>query len=197
VEGSTSPIDGETPQAFYGRFKTDKHHQAAKQAFLKTIQLKPDFSPAYHHLAICFSNEGQFVEALTIVQFLCLRVPYCTTAYIARAKFYSQLNQNQFALKNLTTAIEYSPNNPYVFYNLGVVYTEISEYTKAVEAFENAIKLDAEMTGKCYFGIAGAMQRSGNYEKAINYYKMAKPLVSVSTAKWCDMKIIECMMHLE
>jgi tetratricopeptide (TPR) repeat protein len=164
---------------------------------MKSIQLKPDFSPAYQHLAECLSSEGRFVEALTYADLLIGRVPYCTGAYYLRGSLHSHLDQDNLAYSDFKTALELGPNNPDTYVQFGGACVGIKEYSEAIEACEKAVKLDPKKAAGCLYRIGLALEKSGNYNKAIDYYQNAKTHSSGIFAKWCDERIFECRNHLK
>lgn len=82
------------------------------------------------------------------------------------------------ALKQLDLASEKFPNTPQISYFYGLAYSESKDYAKAVEFMEGACRLaqisNPEMLDAVfYFYYGAALERSGQFEKAVQQFKKA------------------------
>ena len=53
------------------------------------------------------------------------------------------------AISEFSAAIKLDPDNPFNFYNRGVVYHNLEEYSSAISDYTSAIKLDTDFTSAC------------------------------------------------
>jgi S1-C subfamily serine protease/tetratricopeptide (TPR) repeat protein len=189
--------DGQTIEDKYRQCRNNKYQQLAKKAYMESIQLKPEYSPANKHLADCLSREGQFVEALVYGNILVERVPFCATAYKLRGDILTSLKHNLEALRDYKNAAKLSPGNPEIYYKMGEVYMFLHNDEEAIEAYETAIqlKLKPPLSGACYFGIGLIRKWMGKFEQAIACFKKAKE--NGYDAEECNKKIVECLRRLQ
>jgi tetratricopeptide (TPR) repeat protein len=186
-----------TVHDMYGRYRSNRDYQLAIKSVAKSIELNPQFSPAYERLAVYLSYAGQFREALKYADVLVARVPRCATAYKLRARLHSELDRDLAAYTDLSTALELAPGDPETHFYFGNACVSMAEYAKAVEAYKDALALfdgDPSYTPDCYYSIGNALKRSGQYEKALPYYERSKELRFC--AQWCDEGIAECRRRL-
>ncbi|QCK16673.1 tetratricopeptide repeat protein [Mangrovivirga cuniculi] len=116
---------------------------------------------------------------------------------------FSMLQLNAFSLYNtgkyeealplLDILIENSKPIASLFYIRGVCLKETDEYEKAIENFEEAIKLSIdEKIGTYYASLGESLEDEGSYQKAIAAYKKAteyevKDIVIYQLARSCDL----------
>lgn len=74
------------------------------------------------------------------------------------------------ALFYLEKAVEINPNNPYIYYNFGVVYSNNRDHDKAIEYFQKALMLNQELEGARY-NLANEYSKKGLFDNAISEYK--------------------------
>lgn len=90
-----------------------------------------------------------------------------TTAIFARAYAYSCDGKPEMAMHDLDELLAIDPSMLYAWYNKGVIYYELSDYTSAIEAFDRALQIDPEF-GEAYFNRGLAYVRQGNRERAFS-----------------------------
>tara|TARA_B110000046_G_scaffold161074_1_gene174552 strand:+ start:510 stop:911 length:402 start_codon:yes stop_codon:yes gene_type:complete len=76
------------------------------------------------------------------------------------------------AISEFSAAIKLDPDNPFNFYNRGVVYHNLEEYLSAISDYTSAIKLDTDFTS-AYNNRGIAKENSGlsycnDFKKACN-----------------------------
>lgn len=69
--------------------------------------------------------------------------------------------------------VDLKPYSAQAWYNLGLTYSSISEYGKAIEAFEYAFIIDKDME-EAYMECADMCFQIKNYKKALSIYEEAK-----------------------
>ena len=80
--------------------------------FKKSIEMEPDYIPAYSSLALIYGKEGKFKEAISLCD-KALEIPdpsnFMTpkySIYYFRAMFYDRLGDHQHALNDYNMAVE-------------------------------------------------------------------------------------------
>jgi tetratricopeptide (TPR) repeat protein len=81
------------------------------------------------------------------------------------AASYNTVGKNAEALKTLQEAAVVDPQNERIFYNLGLLYYEMSEIPSAMESFQKAVRLGSENTG-LYYNYGLLLQQQGNLKEA-------------------------------
>jgi S1-C subfamily serine protease/tetratricopeptide (TPR) repeat protein len=183
-----------TVKESYEHYRNNKDHLLAMKYFLKSIELNPQFSPAYKHLAECLSDEASFAEAFEVADSLVKMVPRCATAYKLRGGIYSDLDHHLEALSDFETAAGLSPNYPYTYWHIGHECLSLRDNAKAIEAFETALRLKSSLADDCQYNIGLAYKGMGMYAQAIACFKEAKRLGYA--AGLCDYLIDECQKRL-
>ncbi len=184
-----------TAGEIYERYRNNIDCQLAKKSFWHSIELNPQFSPAYKHLAECLSNEARYAESFKVADLLVKMVPRCATAYKLRGGNHSALAHHLEALADFETAAELGPNDPETYWNIGQECLTLRENAKAIEAYETAIQLKSHYAGMCRYNMGIANKRMGKYEQAIACFEEAKKLGECP--QWCDEEISECHKRLE
>jgi len=75
-------------------------------------------------------------------------------------------------LSFLKKALFLRPNSAKIYNNIGLVYTGMNEYSKAVGSFMRAIEVNPDYA-KPYFNLGNVYRKVGDLEKAIFFYKKA------------------------
>jgi len=78
--------------------------------------------------------------------------------------------KNPEAVKALETAISLNPNFYLAYYNLGLTYSNMTNFSAAIKAFESALKLSPQ-DGSALYNLANAYLKNNEFEKAIATYQ--------------------------
>jgi len=93
------------------------------------------------------------------------------------------------AVKYYNLYLDEEPFSSYIWFNLGVVYTKLEKFEKALEAFEYVIAL-TENDSLAYYNKANALANLGKYEEAIKSFNEYISLVGDCSQTYCN--IGEC-----
>jgi adenylate cyclase len=118
----------------------------ALELFKRVTELKPAFLIAHFDVKQCYEGLGQTEEALVIRDQLLERLP----TYLlpnpddARARGYyavvlAEAGRKEDAMREGAHALELSPDDPVMLYNLCCLYSRLEEYPRAVETLRQAI----------------------------------------------------------
>ncbi len=132
---------------------------------------------------------------LTII-ILCLFAACATADKNDRADAYYKLgiaylndNKIQQAFVEFHKAYDLDPHNKEVLNAIGIVYLlHLDEPNKAIQYFEGAVKED-QLYSEAFNNLGYAYEKTGNFEKAISYYKKAlsNPLYPTAEKAYVNM----------
>lgn len=85
----------------------------------------------------------------------------------------ADLGKNEEALKHLKQAAELSPYRPMIHYDMGVIYLKLGDEKKALEAFQEELKITDNMNELAWYEIGKIYWRNKRYEEAEEAFKWA------------------------
>jgi len=113
-----------------------------------------------------FKEAKKSIEAALILQ-------QNSDNYMREGFILQQLDQKQDALGSYSKALEYDAHNDLAYTFMGELYTQLENYDKAAEAFENALGIDSSH-GKTHLAYATMLQKAGQFQKAMQHLDKAK-----------------------
>jgi tetratricopeptide (TPR) repeat protein len=102
-------------------------------------------------------------------------------AYNNRAILYSQINQYDSAIRDLTTAIEIDSKDADLYFNRADVYMKKASWNEAINDLTQAISLNPNFE-KAYAQRGVCFARLNKHTEAAADYEMAKQVSSAATA---------------
>ncbi|MHB8581145.1 MAG: protein kinase domain-containing protein [Ignavibacteriaceae bacterium] len=125
---------------------TDRDLEAV-ELFKKVISLNPDFYSAYQDLTACYERLGKTKEYIDTVNILLRDVypnyiskhPDDSRAHIFYANSLAELNRPDEAKLEVNKALELSPNDTLMLYNVACLYSRLGEKSKSLEYLKEAI----------------------------------------------------------
>jgi serine/threonine protein kinase/Flp pilus assembly protein TadD len=119
----------------------------AVESFKKVVELNPDFYAAYADLYLCFEKMGKKEEYGIVVKqalemyprYLSLH-PDDARAHIFHALALVKASRVDEAKTKAMRAIELSPNDPLMFYNVACFYANVGDATLALQSLKNALQ---------------------------------------------------------
>jgi tetratricopeptide (TPR) repeat protein len=115
---------------------------AARDAFLKAIELQPDYAEALNNLGLVHSRMGNEPEAIEAFRKALTADPKMGEAYNNLGFLYHTSSQLDRAAQMFGLAIENAGDSSVAYTNLGNTYYAMKQADKAVEAWRRAIELD-------------------------------------------------------
>jgi len=112
-----------------------------QQIKIKLTEISKDVNNQKYVQASEYFNNNEYQKALDI--YLGIK-PESTETTLAIAACYKSLNNIEQSLEYYKKALDYSPNNSDIAYYIGVLYTELENWTSAKIYLQNAIKYNSK-----------------------------------------------------
>mgnify|MGYP001177500064 FL=1 len=132
------------------------------------IQVSQQLEVANTHL-----TQGDFEQAAFLFQDIVHRSPTLVGARAGLSKALLKLDRGKEAIEHLLKALEYSPEDADISYNLGVAYHQQGNYSSAIECYENAHESDADSPDDLHYNLGNAYHELERFYDAIRCYNKA------------------------
>jgi tetratricopeptide (TPR) repeat protein len=120
-------------------------YENAVQNMKRTIELNPTHSNAHNFLGYMYATQGKSLdEALNHLQKALSIQPKNGYFYDSLGWIYYKKGEPKRALEELKKAMVYTPPDPVVYSHLGDIYFSLKSYSKANQAWRNALSLTLE-----------------------------------------------------
>ena len=140
LEGITEHSSSPVLLDLLGDAYTQAHDLSkAENAYRKAADMDPSEMSHQRGLAQTLLTEEKYSEALKVYQKLSDLMPDDFDVYLRIAQIYRELNQLDKAEENLLKARQYSPGNPEVMYNEGMLYESQGRYEDAIRVLSDAV----------------------------------------------------------
>ncbi len=145
-------------------------------ALNRALEIKPDYGPAYHDLAVAYSSLGNEEKALQLALEGINNAPDSLANYMYAGTVYRTRGNMSEAERILKKGIEKNrqagEHTAYLHHQLSIKYIQSSEYDKAADILEDGIRIspDKEIL---YVLLGDAYARLGDFEKAAEAYSKA------------------------
>lgn len=141
----------------------------AKNEFIKTLELDPDYSDAYRNLGFIYEREGNSDKTLDLYINRLNIDPEDTKVRAILASFYAKKGQYNDAVKQYLRILEYDPLNSEVYNDLGIIYLIQNDKSNAVSNFAKATALSPRYEN-AYLNLANTYYHFGDDISAKKYY---------------------------
>src|SRR6516164_1860388 len=148
----------------------------ALNLFRQAAALNPKLDLARTNEGIALANLQQYGPAARLLSALVKKDPGNAHAWYTLGLVYKNQTESQKSLAAFETAARLVPNDADVFYFIGQAQSELNQYDEAVAAFQHAIELNP-FHASAEFGLARALQRQGQGEKARDHLARFQHLV--------------------
>jgi pentatricopeptide repeat protein len=149
---------------------TNKFDQAEK-AFKDSLKYDPNFSRSTNGLGKCHLKQGKFDEAMAIFEGLHKKVPGNVSRLLTIGNAYLDQGNEEKARSYLAEARSLDESNPEVAAGLGKIEFNSGNIEVASALFRASGK--GEELASYYNGMAIAMVKKGQFDKAIRLYQDA------------------------
>ena len=155
----TEPLDMVMPMLQSGRLRE-------ALPYLEALSKQtPEDAQVLYNLGICYSELGQFDEAIIRLKRAVNLAPKHVHAWVGIGTAYYRLRKPEPAMEAFSKALEINPGDPYVRRNLGGMLTALGRPSEAVQHLRLALQ-DLPDDPQAMFGLANALEEVGT-EQAI------------------------------
>jgi len=149
------------------------------------IRLQNHNPKAFLTKAFLLIEKGDTTGYLRMLQLVVDQNPKEVIAYTALAEFFQEKN-DPLAISYLKNALEITPNDKILNYNLGIMYQYSGELELAKEQYQNLIAVDSN-SYPAYNNLGYiAFYYEDNYEEAVHYYSKAIEINPLYDQGWCN-----------
>lgn len=108
--------------------------------WLKTLlQVRPKDTSSLFKLALCYEKQGQFTEAIALLQNLIMEFPDFSKAREALWKLYLKTKQEQVLLQEASLLIQKNSQDPKTWFWIGEAQQGLEKYSQALKSYKNAL----------------------------------------------------------
>ena len=148
---------------------------SAEKAFLKVIELRPDYTDAYKNLILIYLKNGQLEKIQPFEEKIKKFDSEDYQAFYMLGTTYVALHQYDKALEYLMKALEIKPDNPLLLNNIGSTYLALHKPEEALDLFKKALDLDTQ-NQVSYYNIAVTLRLLERHIEAYDYFLNAYKL---------------------
>lgn len=144
----------------------------------KSIEIDSEFSEAFFLMGDCYFQIGLFDEAVNqYKKVICLNSKNFQALYNISLIFFEQIDNPREALKYMLKCHKIKPN-AFTKNQLGRIYIELTEFSKAIKVLKEAKKLRSSKTllAEIHFSLGEAHYNLYEYNEAITYYEKSHQL---------------------
>ena len=160
-------------------------YEECDETIEKAVRLQNHNPKAYLTKAMLLKETGDTTGWLRMLQLVIDQDPQEVIAYTDLA-YYFQQQLNPLAISYYKNALEITPNDKILNYNLGRLYQDLHEYDLAKEQYENLIAIDPN-SYPAYNSLGYiALNFEENFEEAVRYFSKAIEIDSLYDQAWCN-----------
>jgi eukaryotic-like serine/threonine-protein kinase len=181
AEASTPSLEALRVYSQAGERLSQGDEKSAQALLERAVALDPNFANAYALLAAAYYNRGDFAQAAAFYKKAFDLREHTTERERLNLEFWyysSALNDYEQGIRSLRTFLAIYPQSPSAWGNLCNMYTQLGEYSQAIDAGEHALRLDPH-------GRAAAEQLARAYKRA-NRFAEAKQAARTAIANGRD-----------
>ena len=173
----------------------------AEKRYQDALEYDPEFAKAYAGLARVYWDKHYWDEyfsenfldsVLILVDVALLLDDQLAEAYTIRGDYYREKKMPEQAIREYDKAIEFNPNDWRAYKGKGELYWFISDFVKAIDNYQKAVKLNRGSELPILLGSLGMAYRSiGFIEMSKEYSRKALKLSGDSIAYYRDLSYCE------
>ena len=139
----------------------EKYEDAVK-SYQRAIEIRPDYAPAYFHMANSYKNEGEYENAIKSYESAVRVKPDFSEAYFNMANTLKKLGRLEEALASYQLALKANPNFAEAHHNIGNILIKSDRVEDAIDHFNMAVQINPN------YEVAKHMLRSLSGKKTTN-----------------------------
>ncbi|MBD2664384.1 tetratricopeptide TPR_2 [Richelia sinica FACHB-800] len=157
-------------------YLSDLKPEIAQRIYEVIIDWDTSDAEVYYHLGQAVSMQGNLELSITYWETASILQQSWFEPYLQLAITWQKLLNFPSAIECYQQVIQTSPNN-WVYYQLGLCYTHISEWKLAIDCFEKSIQFQDDYA-PAYSDLGVSLIYKGNFNQGIEYLKTAIQLQS-------------------
>ncbi|MGD9581624.1 MAG: tetratricopeptide repeat protein [Vampirovibrionia bacterium] len=161
----------DTSKSYYNMavelFKKDQLDESIKY-FQKSIDVEPDFYPAYFNLGLAYENNAKNNEALE-AYISASNIKPNLPVFLSIAVVLFKLGRFSEANGYINKAVDYSNNSPEEYNNIGHALFKLSRINDSIEYYKKAVELKPDFL-MAYYNLGVVYNKFGDIDDAINSY---------------------------
>ncbi len=149
----------ENPEIYYniGYIKAaQQRYDESIVAFRKAINIDKKFAEAYKALGEVYSKTGQQEKAEEMMQ--------------KAGELFMEKNMSREAEATFNEVLKLNPNTTNIYNSLGILYRRNKQFSKAISAYEKALKIDSE-DENVFFNLGRACFEAGLLKQSRQYFQ--------------------------
>jgi len=140
------------------------------------VAKSPHKARPINNRGLAYSNQGNFIQAMSDYNKAIEIDSKFTDAYINRGNIYFQSGKFDLALSEYNKVIEVDPNNPDAYYNRGNIYYQQGNSAKAIYNYNKAIGININYA-QAYNNRGNLYAQEGKFTDALSDYIRAIEIV--------------------
>lgn len=116
--------------------------EGAIEAFIRAIELRPDYAEAYNNLGLAYSKRGQSDEAARYFQKALEIDPQMGEVYNNLGFLFHASARYERAIEMFSRSLQTSADQSIAYTNLGNTFYKMKQHEKAVAAWKKALEID-------------------------------------------------------
>ncbi|XP_064844796.1 Bardet-Biedl syndrome 4 protein-like isoform X1 [Oncorhynchus masou masou] len=157
-------------------------HKAAIEVYQEAGKLNEKDWEINHNLGVCYSFIKDFQNSEEQLN-AALRLKKHDRTFMTLGKVHLLAGDTDKAIEVYKSAVEFSPENAELLTTLGLLYLQLGKYQKAFEHLGNALTYDPN-NYKAILAAGSMMQTHGDFDVAMNKYRVAACMVPESPPLW-------------
>lgn len=130
-------------------------------------------SDAFEALADLYLHEDRLDEACIVIKALTKEDPVSLQYCAQLAKLLNRLGRTQAAIVEYLRLIKLRPNLAVAYYEIALLYTQIKQFSAALGAYEDAVRLNIDSVEKVYSNMGVLYSEINDAEQAKQMYEQA------------------------
>ncbi|XP_076011948.1 BBSome complex member BBS4 [Genypterus blacodes] len=157
-------------------------HKAAIEFYHGAARLNEKDWEISYNLGVCYSFIKNFKNAEEQLN-IALQLHKHDRTFMMLGKVHLLAGDTDKAIEVYKTAVEFSPENTELLTTLGLLFLELGKYQKAFKHLGNALTFDPN-NYKAILAAGSMMQTHGDFDVAMNKYRVAACKVAESPPLW-------------
>ena len=127
-----------------GIYEKEGGMRKAIDEYVKVLDLKPNDYITYFKISVLLKELGKKDEAIQMLKTLVSKRPEMKEANNMLADLLLQEKKYKQAIAIYVQAIKYDSNNADLYYNLGIAYSRMNEFSLAKECYQRTTEIDSK-----------------------------------------------------